>query len=232
VTGWTLFAALATQFTRRYLRLRAGLNPERWVGQQTAFAVAIVTLFLMHVEFSRPNGLLDGILAGLFLVVVGTGAIGVVLWTQLRSGAIAFTGETPDPDGSDAKSGIQENTERLIDSLSDGQPPELLDAIRKSFVRNPGFWRRALWNTDLSRTLRMLGSLKTGAENADMSALDTLSSLAIEKDRLDAIRAGDRAVRRWLLVHMPCVACLLALGSMHGVIAHAHGLLAHVMLGK
>ena len=232
VTGWLLYAALAAAFTRRFLRLRAGTNPERWVGQQTAIAVAIVMLFLMHVEFTRPNGWFDGVLTGLFLVVVTTGSIGAVLWTQLRTGSIVATCDTPDADHARAHIELSRRAEAAITHLGAGRSVDLLDTIRESFNRRSRLWRRVLWNNDLARTLGMLDSLKKDAENADAEALDTLSSLAIEKDRLDAIRAGDSAVRRWLLVHMPCVACLLALGALHGVIAHAHGVLAHVLLGK
>lgn len=231
VTGWVLFAALGTAFVRRFLRLRAETNPERWVGQQTTIAVAIVSLFLMHVEFTRPNGWLDGVLTGLFLVVAVTGAIGVVLWTQLRTGSIACTGDTPDAEHARAHAELNQRAGAAIDRLG-ASHAESLSAIRESFNRKSRLWRRVLWSNDLARTLRNLEALKADAKNADTNALDTLSSLAIEKDRLDALRAGDRAVRRWLLVHMPCVACLLALGVMHGTIAHAHGLLAHVMLGK
>jgi hypothetical protein len=232
VTGWVLFAAITTAFTRRFLRLRAGQNPERWVGQQTAIAVAIVTLFMMHVEFSRPNGWLDGILAGLFLVVAGTGAVGVVLWTQLRTGSIAATFETPDSGHALAHAGIRDRADSALERAGVVGADGSLDLIRKSFARRPRLWRRVLWNNELARTLGALESLKAQAEIADTEAFDTLTTLAIEKDRLDALRAGDVAVRRWLLVYMPSVACLLALGAMHGVIAHAHGLLAHVMLGK
>ena len=232
VTGWALFAVLATAFTLRFLRLRAGMNPERWVGQQTAFVVAIVTLFLMHVEFSRPNGWLDGILAGLFLIVVATGSIGVVLWTQLRSGSIAYSGEASPDAQALAHAEILRRAETALDGLGAGRSPESIDFIRESFRRKPGLFRRMLWNADLVKTLGALETFKDGAGYAEKDALDTLSSLAIEKDRLDAFRAGDRAIRRWLLVHMPVVACLLALGAMHGVISHAHGLFAHVMLGK
>ncbi len=231
VTGWVLFAALVAAFVRRFFRLRAGTNPERWVGQQTTFAVAIVSLFLMHVEFARPNGWLDGVLTGLFLVVAGTGAIGVALWSQLRTGSIACTGDTPDTEHARAHTELSQRAGTAIDQLGAGHA-ELLSGIRESFNRQARLWRRMLWSNDLARTLRNLEALKANAKNAETNALETLSSLAIEKDRLDALRAGDRAVRRWLLVHMPCVACLLALGAMHGTIAHAHGLLAHVMLGK
>jgi|GEM_PF-6016866 len=235
VTGWVLFIAITAAFTRRFLRLRAGLDPLRWVGQQTAIAVAIVTLFLMHVEFTRPNGWLDGILSGLFLVVAGTGAIGVVLWTQLRTGAIAATCDTPDAEHARADAALRGRAESLLDGLGAGgssESAETVGVIRESFARRSRLWRRVLWHSDLARTLGALETLKSGAGIADTGALDTLSSLAIEKDRLDALRAGDSAVRRWLLVYMPSVACLLALGAMHGVVAHAHGVLAHVMLGK
>jgi len=232
VTGWVLFAAIAVVFTQRFLRLRAGLNPERWVGQQTAIAVVIVALFLMHVEFSRPNGWLDGVLAGLFLVVAATGGFGVILWMQLRSGSIAATCETTDAEHARVHAEIHQRADVAIGRLGLGQSGGSLDLIKESFARRSGLWRRALWGNDLARTLGAVETLKAGAGNADTEALDTLSSLAIEKDRLDALRAGDSAVRHWLLVHMPAVAVLLALGAMHGMIAHAHGLLAHVMLGK
>lgn len=228
ISGWALFAALTVAFTRRFLTIRAGKRPELWVGQQVVLAVAIVTLFLMHVEFTRPNGWLDSVLAGLFLVVVGTGSAGVVLWARLRAGTIAATGAAPG-DAMDAeRRDLLRRAEVALGALGASVPEETIGRLRASFASGARPWRRLLLGSDLSSVLAVIRTLEPQAGGA----AGTLSALAIEKDRLDAQRAGDLAVRRWLLVHMPCVACLIALGSMHGVIAHAHGLLAHVMLGK
>jgi hypothetical protein len=232
VTGWALFVALTIAFARRFLRLRAGESPERWVGQQVTLAAAIVTLFLMHVEFSRPNGWLDGVLAGLFVVVIVTGMIGALLWTQLRAGTIASDGAAPDGEHARRHEQLRRRAVAAMEGLGGSGSGETRGVIGEFFDRRARFWRRALLGSDLARTLRAIESLKPGSGNAETKALDSLATLAIEKDRLDALRAGDHAVRHWLLVHMPCVACLLALGAMHGMIAHAHGLLAHVMLGK
>lgn len=232
ITGWALFVAVTIAFARRFLRLRAGESPERWVGQQVTFAVAIVTLFLMHVEFSVPNGWLDGVLAGLFVVVIVTGTIGALLWTQLRAGTIASVGAAPDREHALRHDELRRRAVGAMEVVGGSGSRETLGLIGVFFDRRARFWRRALLGGDLARTLRAIESLKPGSGNAETRALDTLATLAIEKDHLDALRAGDNAVRHWLLVHMPCVACLLALGAMHGMIAHAHGLLAHVMLGK
>jgi len=232
VTGWVLFAALTAAFTRRFLLVRAGGDPRRWVGQQALLAVSIVLLFGMHIEYSWPNGWLDSVLSVLFLVVIGTGSMGAVLWLQLRSGAITASCATPDAEHARAQAAILSRAEAAISAAGVDPAAAEVGAIRSMFARRGRFWRRALWGNDLAQTLQAIADLKSRAPGAGTGAFDTLSSLAIEKDRLDAQRVGDSAVRHWLLVHMPCVACLLALGAMHGMIAHAHGLMAHVMLGK
>ncbi|MCB9848205.1 MAG: hypothetical protein H6814_07295 [Phycisphaeraceae bacterium] len=234
VTGWALFLAIAIAFTRRFLRLRSGANPSRWVSQQVTLSVAILTLFFMHVEFTRPNGWLDSVLAGLFVAIVISGGVGALLWMQLRSGAIRAEFGSDRDEMTRANDEIRERASGIL--LAAGASGGSVGVIGDFFGRRPTLVRRALHGHDLSRALGAIESLRRsgagGGAGASGDALDTLSMLAIEKDRLDAVRVGDGAVRRWLLVHLPCVACLLALGTMHGMIAHAHGLLAHVMLGK
>ena len=232
LTGWVLFAAIATECARRFFRMRTGGNPARWVGQQTALAGSIVVLFGVHVEFSIPNGWLDGLLTVLFLFVTTTGAIGVLIWTQLGTGTIAATHATPEGEHDAALDSIERRADAISSRLGTLAPAGAFDELLGSFSRRPGFWRRVLWTSELARLLRCVASLRASTGTDQAILLDELAALAVEKDRLDALRVGDRVVRRWLLVHVPSVACLLALGSMHGVLSHAHSVLAHVLLGK
>jgi len=232
VTGWGLMLVMTFSFVRRLVRLRAGGDPARWVGPQTGLAVVIVALFLMHVEFSRPNGWLDTVLAGLFVVVVITGAFGALLWAQLRTGVISCSSGVSEGHDESNRESIILRANGAFRRLSPTTGAAARAAVEHRLLRQIGLAGRALGGGNLSRVLRELDSLKAGANNADTEALGELSSLVLEKDRLDAERIGDRVVQRWLLLHTPCVASLLTLGAMHGVIAHAHGLLAHVMLGK
>ncbi len=232
ISGWALFTILAISFLRRFFRVKSATPPEQWVAPQTIFAGMIISLFITHIEFQRPNGWLDSVLTSLFAFVVITSTIGAFLWTQLRAGTITCTGD-PDPEAlATATSDLHSRAQVSLDELTGEVFAPVRRATNQVLNRTPSAWRRALWNSDLQRALRDINDSQSDAIDFQRRALDSLTAIVIEKDRLDARRAGCSSVRRWLLVHMPAVACLLALGSMHGILAHAHGLLAHVMLGK
>jgi heme/copper-type cytochrome/quinol oxidase subunit 4 len=232
ISGWVLFAVLAVSFLRRFFRVKSAAPPEQWVAPQTIFAAIIISLFFMHIEFQRPNGWLDTVLTGLFALVLITSTIGALLWIQLRAGTISCTGDSDLEKLASESNDLQDRAAVCIHELADEDFVYTRRAVTASFARAPIAWRRALWNTDLQRALRALQTHHPTSSGTQRRTLDSLTQLVIEKDRLDALRAGNSAVRRWLLVHMPAVACLLALGTMHAILAHAHGLLAHVMLGK
>jgi len=170
--------------------------------------------------------------AVLFLLVAASGIVGVLLWTQLRSGSISVTSDTPDSKHAASHDSICERAKCALASLDGSVPTESLGEISESFRRRAGLCRRVFSNNDLARTLGLIDAAKASTGGGESAAIGTLTSLAIEKDRLDALRVGDRVVQRWLFVHVSAVACLLGLGSMHGVTTHAHGMLAHLLLKK
>lgn len=56
--------------------------------------------------------------------------------------------------------------------------------------------------------------------------------LAIHLGWIDARSLGPALARRWVLVHVPLEASIVALASVHAVLVHGHGFMAHVMLGR
>ena len=58
-----------------------------------------------------------------------------------------------------------------------------------------------------------------------------LIRLGLQLGVIDGTVQGPRLARRWVLVHVPLEASLFVLAVVHGVLVHAHSLMAHVMLG-
>ena len=58
-----------------------------------------------------------------------------------------------------------------------------------------------------------------------------LIRLGLHLGLIDGAIQGPRLARRWVLLHVPLEASLVSLAVVHGVLVHAHSLMAHVMLG-
>ena len=229
-TGWALLVLLAGASAGRWWAIRSAAPPTRWVAPSLGLGLLTLVSFALHVELRVPNGWLDCALAGLFLLLLASGALGALLQLALRSGALECSGDADPTPLEDARRELQRRAFALYEGGAvGGSAGEFLRHFEAP--RSP--WQQVLGSGQpLRRLLRDLDAVRSAAPPPERRTLEELAELVIAKDRLDVQHAGCVWVRCWLLFHISLGASLLTLGAMHGVLVHTHGLFAHVMLGR
>jgi len=230
VTGWTLLVLLASAGARRWWAIRSSAPPTRWVAPSLGLGLLTLVSFALHVEFRFPNGWLDCVLAGLFLLLLASAVLGAMLQRALRSGALECPGDADPAPLAEAHRELQHRASALFEGgAAGGTTGEFLRHFEAP--RSP--WQQALGSgRPLRRLLRDLAAVRAAAPPHERGTLEELAELVLAKDRLDVQHAGCVWVRCWLLFHISLGASLLTLGAMHGLLAHGHGLFAHLMLGS
>ena len=84
LTGWALLLAIGVQAHRRWRKVRGSDASTEWLGGQGGLVLVTVMLFGMHLDFRVPDGWLDSVLAGMFVLLVASSAAAAVLLLTLR----------------------------------------------------------------------------------------------------------------------------------------------------
>lgn len=212
------------------LFLNAGLYParrrvlawplgtvQRWL-QLHIYGTVLATLFvLIHVGFTLPAGAMGWWLFGLSVWTTGTGLVGVFLqkWIPIliaRSVRVEAIYER-----------IPELRQQLVteaDALMRDAPEMLTrtyNAHVRPFLESPRPRLGYLANAGISRdaVLEPLTKLASFTEAADRERLKDLESLVLDKIDLDVHLTVQRALRVWLMTHVPAAMLLLALVAVH-----------------
>lgn len=245
LSGWTLLAAvvfLAAYNVRKKLPFiplgssAAWLQFHVYVGCFTGF------LFLIHVEFRVPNGVVELLLAMLYLAVALSGALG--LWIS-RGYPPRITRHDRDDvaEGEDShrKFGeeliyerlpvfylrVREEAEALVvrsgeESKSTSIADFYADRLHDYFAGPRNFW---LHNMESSRPLNALLNdvlvLRRYLSDREQKILSELTELIRIKTQLDYQYALQGMLKRWLFCHIPLTWCLLILMAVHVVVVYA-----------
>lgn len=215
------------------LFLNAGLYParrrvrawplgtaQRWL-QLHIYGTVLATLFVfIHVGFTLPAGAMGWWLLGLSLWTSGTGLVGVFLqkWIPIlvaRSVRVEAIYER-----------IPELRQQLVteaDALM-GDAPEMLtrtyNSQLRAFLETPRPRLGYLANAALSRdaVLEPVTKLSSFADAADRERIKDLESIVLDKIDLDVHLTVQRALRVWLMAHVPAAMLLLALLAVHVIV--------------
>jgi hypothetical protein len=212
-----LFVNAALYPARRRLRARPLGTAQRWLQLHIYGALLATVLVLVHIGFRLPAGMLGWMMFILTLWTGITGLIGVYLQKSLprlmaRNLAVEAIYER-----------IPEIVEKLLkdaDARMTGAQPVADRAYRAnvrglleapapswSYVFDPQGNRR--------RRLDSLSQLEPFLEGADRERIEAVSLIVKDKLDLDAHMSLQRALRTWLVAHVPAAALLLALVTVH-----------------
>ncbi|MDP7504347.1 MAG: hypothetical protein QF774_09970 [Nitrospinota bacterium] len=245
LSGWALLAAivfLAGYNVRKKLSFiplgssAAWLQLHIYVGWFTFF------LFLVHVEFRIPNGIIESLLAVLYLAVALSGALG--LWISKgypsritrhdRVGAVEG-GEIRRKFGEELiyerlpafYLRVREEVEALVvqsgeESKSASIADFYADKLHAYFAGPRNFW---LHNIESRRPLNALLNdvlvLRRYLSEKELSVLAELTELIRIKNQLDYQYALQGMLKRWLFFHIPLTWCLLILMVVHVAVVYA-----------
>lgn len=230
VTGWVLFAGmllLTLLNVRKKLPFLPVLPVRFWLQFHIYIGWLTVGVFLIHIDFSTPNGALELTLAVLFLVVALSGIFGIFISGsfakrltrrgeeliyeripmfrhQLREAAddlAAFSVE---------KTGSTTIAEFYMDTLQVWfRGPR--DYIEHLFELNGRIFQLERAFDDVGRYLN----------DDEKEQLGELRALVRKKYDLDYSDALQRTLKYWLFVHIPATYALLVFAVVHVVLVHA-----------
>ena len=227
-TGWALLAGmfvLTIYNVRKKLPFLPLGKSETWLQIHIYLGFFTTLLFLIHLNFGLPHGWFNVVLAWLFVLVSGSGMVGLFFSRFLprrlatRGGEVIFekipalrhAAKTAAEElalGKDAKSPViaEFYAKRLAEFFS-GQKNSWHHLVES---------RRAV-----NALLAELEDLRRSAAEADREKIGKLEVLVRQKDGLDYHRALQLSLRLWLFVHIPLTYGLMLFTVLHIIVVFA-----------
>ena len=230
LSGWSLLGGvlfLSLYNVRKKLPYPPLGRSSSWLQIHVWIGWIALLLFGIHLGFRIPNGLFEGILAGTFLLVAGSGIAGLLLSRALPS-RLTVRGEEVLFERIPAFRGqLRERAEALaLDQTRSSRNPVLRDLyfrrLAAFFAAPRHFWRHLLQSgRPLHHLLEEIGSLDRYLNEEERGVARKLDDLVRTKDALDYHRAMQGLLKGWLFVHVPLTFALLVFAFVHLVLVHA-----------
>ena len=232
LTGWLLFATiifLTLYNARKKLSMVPLGTASTWLQWHIYLGLLSILTFLLHVEWSIPNGILEVALALFFVVVAGSGLLG--LYLSRRFARILTR---------DSEEVVLERIPQFIADLR-GQAEALVveAAVETSSSSISDYYASRLsyffakptnMHIHLLVSPRATFSLMTGLDNMnrylddrELAYSDRLRGLVEQKDRLDYVYTLQIVLKVWLFVHIPATYGLILLALLHLLLVYSFG---------
>ncbi len=229
-TGWTLLSlmlVLAAYNLRKKMPFLPLGTSAAWLQLHIYVGLLTIVLFVAHVGYAVPNGRLEQLLALLYVLVAGSGVVGL-FFTRFLPPRLNRRGENVMYDRIPVvRRRIHAEAERLVfDSVKDGNVTTISDFYRQHlvhFMEAPrNFWSHLVGSTRPRHALlTQMNDLTRYLDQSDRSDLEQLAALVRTKDDLDYRHMGLSVLRWWLFVHIPLTYGLLVVALVHLVLVHA-----------
>lgn len=229
-TGYLLYGAIialaAYQFRKKLPGLPLG-SSRAWLQAHLVIAIASAGIFYLHLGGRWPDGLLESILATLYLAAFSSGLLGFYL-TRTIPKQLARTSEQF----------VYERIPRLRQQTQQSAHTVVMEAVHATgattladfyvdrlhgFLQRPRALRYTLRPTThaRSRLFNELVGVERFLTDTERAAADQLYKLIRRKDDLDFHAARQGVLKGWLFGHIALTWGLLAVGLVHGVLALA-----------
>ena len=229
-TGWTLFGTLVilTLFNgRKKLPFLNLLRANTWLQIHIYLGWFSVAVFFSHVRSAIPNGNLEQLLAFLYLLVAGSGAIGIWLSRRLpprlsRRGEQVLYERIPA-----LCMRLRDEVEQLaLQGVAESGSTTLSDLYKEllfPFLSRPrNFWFHIFESNRPYFQLREKMRISYRYMNArEKEIMSQISHRVRIKDDLDYQYAGQALLKRWLFVHIPATGSLLIFSLLHLIVVYA-----------
>lgn len=188
-----------------------------------------IGLFWMHVGMRIPDGVLESSLAGLFLIVAGSGLYGLYITRRIPK-QLANLKEEVIYERIPASRRQVEQQSRLL-AFGDGTRASVTIAqfyVERlhAFFDRPRGWRYRFWPTSRwrRRLIDEIRDLQRYCSEDEQTAAWRLADLVRKKDDLDYHEAQQWKLKTWMFAHVGLTYSLLIIAAVHGVLVHAfHG---------
>lgn len=227
VSGWVLFGlliVLALYTVRKKLPFLPLFSSSQWLQFHVYAGLLSVVLFCLHIDFRVPSGGLEIALTILYLIVVGSGLVGLAL-SRTIPGRLTTHGEQV----------LFERIPTLRRQLRDAVEEVLRRAMTEAnsviiaefyarqlvvFFSGPRhFWRHLVEsNRPRYRLLNELVVLDRYVNTEERKLMEEIAGLIRAKDDLDYQYAHQAVLKYWLFVHIPVTSSLMLVGFVHGLV--------------
>lgn len=233
VSGWILFAIMLI-LTAYNLRKKVPFLPlmksSTWLQIHLYLGLLTIVIFLMHVGFRVPNGMLESIIAVLYVIVAGTGVLGLFL-TRTFPKRMAVRGEEVLFERMPIyRRNLNDRAEKLVlDAVAETNTTTLADYYKARlagfFAGFRNFWHHLIESKRPRHVFATeFGDLDRYLNDRERQIVAELSELVYAKDDLDYQHALQMTLKGWLYVHIAATYSLLIFVITHIVVVHAfHG---------
>jgi hypothetical protein len=228
LTGWTLFVVmvlLTIYNARKKLPFLPLASSETWLQFHIYAGFFTVVLFLIHLNFRVPTGWFEGTLAWLYVLVTGSGIVGLVLTRVLPRRLATRGGEVIYENIPVLRHNLREQAEALALGPETRSPAiaEFYAAQLSGFFSAPKYFGRHLLESrgPLNGIMSQLDELRRYLTEQEQATVDKLAFLVREKDGLDYHRALQMTLKLWLFVHLPLTYSLMIFTLLHIVLVFA-----------
>jgi hypothetical protein len=230
VSGWALAAVivlLALYNIRRSLPFLPLGSSSAWLQLHAYAGLIGIVLYALHAGLAIPRAPLERLLAGLFVLVAGSGAVGLAIARILPSRLSRRGEEVLYERIPKFRRQLRDRAEALAlraveETGSTTIADYYADRLRPLFESRGNFWEHVI-EVDRGRH-RLLGEmrdLERYLDDNEMAILREMAELAETKDDLDYQYALQSMLKTWQLVHVPLTYGLLVFILLHLVVVYA-----------
>ncbi|MBW8865208.1 MAG: hypothetical protein JF609_09870 [Verrucomicrobia bacterium] len=225
LTGWVLLAGmfvLTIYNVRKKLPFLPLGKSETWLQIHIYLGFFTTLLFLIHLNFRLPRGGFEITLALLFVLVSGSGMVGLFFSRVLPRRLATRGGEVIFEKIPALRHGLKTEAETLALG-TEAKSPVIAEFYAKrlaDFFSGPkNFWRHLVESRRAASALVAgLDDLRRFASDADRAKIEKLTALVRQKDGLDYHRSLQLSLRLWLFVHIPLTYGLMIFTVLHIVL--------------
>ena len=225
LTGWALLAGmfvLTIYNARKKLPFLPLGKSETWLQIHIYLGFFTTLLFLIHLNFRMPHGWFEITLAWLFVLVSGSGMVGLFFSRVLPRRLATRGGEVIFEKIPALRHALKTEAENLALG-KDAKSPAIAEFYTRrlaGFFGGPkNSWLHLFESRrPLAALIAELDDLRRTGSDAERATLEKLAALVRQKDGLDYHHALQLALRLWLFVHIPLTYGLLIFTALHIVL--------------
>jgi hypothetical protein len=227
---YAIFVALALFNVRKRLSMVPLGRASLWATLHVYGGLFAIALYWLHARSVWPNGLYEQLLAVLVYLVSATGLVGYVI-QNIFPNRLTQTGIEVVFERIPAEiARLREEAEDIVlectrELQSDTLSRHYFETFAWYFAR-PRFILNHLFGSQhglhwVRQQRQIVGRY---LQQRELDYLDRLIELGYTKTRVDVHYVLQSAMKRWLLLHVPLSAALLALATWHLILVHVYAL--------
>jgi len=230
LSGWLLLSlmlVLTAYNGRKKLPFLPLASSRAWLQFHVYVGLLTVALFLVHISFRVPTGWFESTLAWLYLLVTGSGIVGLAMSRVMPKRLTTRGGEVLFERIPAIRSSLQDRAESLaLKSIPQVQSSTIADFYArelKEFFDGPrNFWMHLLeLRRPVNTLLNRIAEMNRYSNDIERAKLNELAELVRQKDGLDYHYAVQTMLKAWLFVHIPLTYSLLLFSFVHLVLVFA-----------